>query len=147
MVRADFVVNEGAGEVAARRAARLRSVRGREGVFRFTVDTTGAAAASTPRIGDNALLKLAPHLSALASARPEPVRQPELDELLAALGLDPADPGAVIELEADSPELAVLLEPMVGVTLTPTMISASEKINGCRRTPGSRSTAGCRRAG
>ena len=74
-------------------------------MFRFTVDTHGRSGhASTPRIGDNALLKLAPHLSALGAARPEPVRQPELDELLAALGLDPADPGAaIVELEADSP--------------------------------------------
>jgi acetylornithine deacetylase/succinyl-diaminopimelate desuccinylase-like protein len=132
VVRADFVVNEGAGEVMQRAGRRVYGVCvGEKGVFRFTVDTHGRSGhASTPRIGDNALLKLAPHLSALAAARPEPVRQPELDELLAALGLDPADPGAaIVELEADSPELAVLLEPMVGVTLTPTMISASEKIN------------------
>jgi acetylornithine deacetylase/succinyl-diaminopimelate desuccinylase-like protein len=132
LVRADFVVNEGAGELIRRGDHRVYGVCVAEkGVFRFTLDTHGRSGhASVPRIGDNALLKLAPHLSALARARPVPVRQPAVDELLRALGLDPTDLGAAMaELEVDAPEVAVLLEPMVGVTLTPTMISASEKIN------------------
>jgi acetylornithine deacetylase/succinyl-diaminopimelate desuccinylase-like protein len=132
LVRADFVVNEGAGELIRHGGHRVYGVCVAEkGVFRFALDTHGRSGhASVPRIGENALLKLAPHLSALADARPVPVRQPEVDELFSALGLDPADLGAALaELEAGSPEVAVLLEPMVGVTLTPTMISASEKIN------------------
>jgi acetylornithine deacetylase/succinyl-diaminopimelate desuccinylase-like protein len=132
LVRADFVVNEGAGELMRFGDQRVYGVCvGEKGVFRFTLDTHGRSGhASTPRIGDNALLKLAPHLSALAAARPEPVRQPELEELLTALGLDPADlAAAVARLEAEAPELAGLLAPMGGVTLTPTMISASEQIN------------------
>ena len=53
-----------------------------------------------------------------------------MDELFGALGLDTADLGeAMAELEADAPAVAVLLEPMLGVTLTPTMISASQKVN------------------
>ena len=47
-----------------------------------------------------------------------------------ALGLDTGDlAGAVRSLEERDPRIAVLLEPMLGVTLTPTMVSASEKIN------------------
>jgi acetylornithine deacetylase/succinyl-diaminopimelate desuccinylase-like protein len=132
LVRADFVVNEGAGELIRRGEHRVYGVCVAEkGVFRFTLDTHGRSGhASVPRIGENALLKLAPHLSALAGVRPEPVRQAEVDELLSALGLDPSDLGAALaELEADAPAVAILLEPMTGVTLTPTMISASEKIN------------------
>ena len=132
LVRADFVVNEGAGELIRRGEHRVYGVCVAEkGVFRFTLDTHGRSGhASVPRIGENALLKLAPHLSALAGVRPEPVRQAEVDELLSALGLDPSDLSAALaELEADAPAVAVLLEPMTGVTLTPTMISASEKIN------------------
>ncbi len=132
LVRADFVVNEGAGELIRRGEHRVYGVCVAEkGVFRFTLDTHGRSGhASVPRIGENALLKLAPHLSALAGIRPEPVRQAEVDELLSALGLDPSDLSAALaELEADAPAVAVLLEPMTGVTLTPTMISASEKIN------------------
>jgi acetylornithine deacetylase/succinyl-diaminopimelate desuccinylase-like protein len=132
LVRADFVVNEGAGELIRRGEHRVYGVCVAEkGVFRFTLDTHGRSGhASVPRIGENALLKLAPHLSALAGIRPEPVQQVEVDELLSALGLDPSDlTAALAELEADAPAVAVLLEPMTGVTLTPTMISASEKIN------------------
>ncbi len=132
LVRADYVVNEGAGELIRRGERRVYGVCVAEkGVFRFTLDTSGRSGhASVPRIGDNALVKLAPHLTALAAARPEPVRQPEVDELFGALGLDTADLGeAMAELEADAPAVAVLLEPMLGVTLTPTMISASQKVN------------------
>jgi acetylornithine deacetylase/succinyl-diaminopimelate desuccinylase-like protein len=132
LVRADLVVNEGAGELIRRGEHRVYGVCVAEkGVFRFTLDTHGRSGhASVPRIGENALLKLAPHLSALAGVRPEPVRQAEVDELLSALGLDTSDLGAALaELEADAPAVAILLEPMTGVTLTPTMISASEKIN------------------
>ncbi len=132
LVRADLVVNEGAGELIRRGERRVYGVCVAEkGVFRFTLSTSGRSGhASVPRIGDNALAKLAPHLAALSGGRPEPVRQAEVDELLSALGLDPADLGAAMaELEAADPAVAVLLEPMLGVTLTPTMISASEKIN------------------
>jgi acetylornithine deacetylase/succinyl-diaminopimelate desuccinylase-like protein len=45
-----------------------------------------------------------------------------------ALGLDP-DGAPVSELEQADPRLAVLVEPTLGVTFAPTMVSASEKIN------------------
>jgi len=50
--------------------------------------------------------------------------------LLRGLGEDPADPaGAIAQVRAVDPRLAVMFEPMLGVTFTPTRISASEKIN------------------
>jgi acetylornithine deacetylase/succinyl-diaminopimelate desuccinylase-like protein len=51
-------------------------------------------------------------------------------ELLRGLGQDPADPaGAMAHLEAVEPRLRTLIEPMFEVTLTPTMASASAKMN------------------
>jgi acetylornithine deacetylase/succinyl-diaminopimelate desuccinylase-like protein len=131
-VRADLVVNEGAGELIRHGDRRVYGVCVAEkGVFRFTLSTSGRAGhASVPRIGDNALVKMAPVLSALADGRPDHIASPEAEALLEALGLDPADlDGAIAELEASDPAVAVLLEPMFGVTLTPTMIGASQAVN------------------
>ena len=131
-VRCDFLLNEGAGEVFQYGGRRHYGVCCAEkGIFRFNVTALGAAGhASLPRTGDNALLKLAPVLTALAS-------QPESFELtdapaafLRGLGEDPDDPSAAMaRLEAEEPRLRTLLEPMFGVTLTPTMTSASTKMN------------------
>jgi acetylornithine deacetylase/succinyl-diaminopimelate desuccinylase-like protein len=131
-VRADFIVNEGAGELIRHGDRRVYGVCVAEkGVFRFTLSTRGRSGhASVPRIGDNALVKLAPLLIALAEGRPDHVASPEGAALLGALGLDTENlDAAVAELEASDPAVAVLLEPMLGVTLTPTMISASEAVN------------------
>jgi acetylornithine deacetylase/succinyl-diaminopimelate desuccinylase-like protein len=131
-VRADLVVNEGAGEVFEYGGRRLYGVCAAEkGVFRFTLTTRGSAGhASIPRIGDNALTKMAPVLEALAGGRVVPEHSPEPDALLEALGVGGEDLAAALaEVEATDPRVAVLIEPMLGVTLTPTMIGASEKIN------------------
>ena len=131
-VRADIVVNEGAGEVFEYNGRRIYGVCVAEkGVFRFTLSTHGRAGhASIPRIGDNALVKLGPVLEALSSAQVVPEHSPEPDAFLAALGVDGTDLTAALqEVEAEDAMIAVLLEPMLGVTLAPTMASASEKIN------------------
>jgi acetylornithine deacetylase/succinyl-diaminopimelate desuccinylase-like protein len=131
-VRCDMLLNEGGGEVFSHQGRRLYGVCcGEKGIFRFTVTARGAAGhASLPRTGDNALLKLAPVLAALAE------RQPSYDvtdapaALLQSLGEDPADAVAAVKHIGESePGLLVLLEPMLGVTLTPTMAHASDKIN------------------
>ena len=131
-VRCDMVVNEGAGEVIELDGRRVYGVCAAEkGVFRFTLTTEGRAGhASMPRIGDNALVKMSSILAALGDSRPVYRPTPEPEALLRALGLDPSDlESAMRELEAKDPRVAVVIEPMLGVTLTPTMISASEKVN------------------
>jgi len=132
-VRCDFVVNEGAGEVFDYDGRRLYGVCVAEkGVFRFTLTTEGRAGhASIPRIGDNALTKMAPLLDALAARHPTWEGIPEADALLGALGVqvDGDLEAAMAQVERDDPRIAVLLEPMLGVTLSPTMISASQKVN------------------
>jgi len=133
-VRCDMLVNEGGGGVFEYGGRRLYGVCCAEkGVFRFRVITDGVAGhASMPRLGDNALLKMAPLLERLGS------RQPSFDltdpprAFLEALGepVDADDVGATLErVRQRDPMLAVLLEPMLGVSLAPTRISASEKIN------------------
>jgi acetylornithine deacetylase/succinyl-diaminopimelate desuccinylase-like protein len=128
-VRCDVVVNEGGGDSFEFDGKRLYLVEVAEkGVFRFTLTTHGRAGhASIPRIGDNALVKLAPLIEALSDGRPVLERSEAGDALARSLGLDPET--AVRELEEADPRLAVLFEPTLGVTFTPTMVSASEKIN------------------
>jgi acetylornithine deacetylase/succinyl-diaminopimelate desuccinylase-like protein len=128
-VRCDVVVNEGGGDSFDYDGKRIYLVEVAEkGVFRFTLTTHGSAGhASIPRIGDNALTKLAPLIQELSGSRPVVERSDAGDALAAALGLDPAD--AVQELERTDPRLAILFEPTLGVTFAPTMVSASEKIN------------------
>ncbi|HEX8976578.1 MAG TPA: M20/M25/M40 family metallo-hydrolase [Solirubrobacteraceae bacterium] len=131
-VRCDMLINEGGGESFRYGGTRYYGVCCAEkGIFRFNVVAHGAAGhASLPRTGDNALLKLAPVLAALA-APPDGYAVTEAPAaLLRGLGEDPEDPGAALErLAATDPGLRTLIEPMFGVTLTPTMSSASSKIN------------------
>jgi acetylornithine deacetylase/succinyl-diaminopimelate desuccinylase-like protein len=128
-VRCDVIVNEGGGDSFAFGDRRLYLVEVAEkGVFRFTLTTHGSAGhASVPRIGDNALVKLAPLIEALSGGRPVLERSDSGDALLRALGLEPEDP--VRQIEEVDPRLGVLLEPTLGITFTPTMTSASAKIN------------------
>ena len=131
-VRCDFMVNEGAGEILHFNGRRVYGVCVAEkGVFRFTLTTHGEAGhASIPRIGDNALTKLAPLLQAMRDRQPSLELSPEPESLLTALGIDASDPErAVREAAQTDPRVAVLVEPLLGVTLTPTMVKGSDKIN------------------
>jgi acetylornithine deacetylase/succinyl-diaminopimelate desuccinylase-like protein len=131
-VRCDLLINEGAGSPFEFEGTRYYGVcTGEKGIFRFKLTANGIAGhASMPRLGDNALLKLAPVIEAL---RPgfsgyDPTEAPLL--MLEELGLNPADIQASIgRLGMADPLLPVLVEPMLCVTLTPTMVAASEKIN------------------
>lgn len=131
-VRCDFMLNEGAGSVIPYDGRRLYGVCCAEkGVFRFALRTSGRAAhASLPALGDNALVKLAPILARLAERQPGFALTPPVVAFLKALGEDPADPaGALAHVSALEPRLGAILGPMLGVSLAPTMISASAKIN------------------
>jgi acetylornithine deacetylase/succinyl-diaminopimelate desuccinylase-like protein len=130
--RCDFLLNEGGGQVFEYDGRRRYGVCCAEkGIFRFTITALGAAGhASLPRTGDNALLKLGPVLARLAD-QPSSFELTEAPAaLLKGLGEDPADPARALErIGASQPALVTLVEPMLGVTLTPTMARASEKIN------------------
>jgi len=125
LVRCDFLLNEGGGAVIPYDGRRVHGVCVAEkGVFRFRLRTDGVAGhASIPRIGDNALLKMAPLLQRMAESQPGFDVTDGPRALLDGLGV------SFDELRERDPALALLVEPMLGVTLTPTRISASEKIN------------------
>ena len=135
-VRSDFVVNEGGGQLLEFAGRRLYTLSvGEKGIFRMKLRTHGEAGhASLPRIGDNALLKLAGYLAAL-SEQPPPEPTDVGEALLQALFGEsfPGEEGVRAGLErlrAEEPLLAdYLVEPMLGVTLTPTRAGAGKKAN------------------
>ena len=131
-VRCDMLLNEGGGPHFELGGQRYYGVCCAEkGVYRFTVSTDGAAGhASMPKLGENALLKLAPVLQRFASRQPALAPTAEPLAFLRGVGEDESDPAAALaRLEAIDPRLLQLLEPMFGVTFAPTKVSASEKIN------------------
>jgi acetylornithine deacetylase/succinyl-diaminopimelate desuccinylase-like protein len=131
-VRCEMLVNEGGGGCFEYSGARRYGVCCAEkGVFRFTIITDGVAGhASMPGMGDNALVKMAPVLERLASGQPSYRLTEGPRAFLRGIGEDPEDPhGSVERLRAADPRLATMFEPMLGVTFTPTRITASEKVN------------------
>ena len=130
--RCDFLLNEGGGAVHAYRGRRYYPVCCAEkGVFRFRVVTTGAAGhASVPMLGDNALLKMAPVLERLRAQPPYDLTD-EPRALLGALGVDVDGDAAqaVLDVSEHDPAMALLVQAMLGVTVTPTRITASDTIN------------------
>jgi acetylornithine deacetylase/succinyl-diaminopimelate desuccinylase-like protein len=132
-VRADFCVNEGAGDrlqlagnafyacsVSEKMSAPFRlRVRGRSGQ------------ASMPGIADNALVKAAPLIEKLGAYKPERRLIPEVAAMLRTVtGRTPASADEALELARSvAPLLGELVEPLVSLTFTPTMIRASRKRN------------------
>ena len=131
-VRCDMLVNEGGGAVFEYDGRRCYGVCCAEkGVFRFKVITDGVAGhASMPGMGENALLKMGSVLERFAARQPSYRPTEEALAFLRGIGEDPEHPeGSVARLRAADPRLAIMFEPMLGATFTPTRISASEKIN------------------
>ena len=132
-VRCDYLINEGSGErlelggmpfymcsVAEKMSAPFRlRVRGRSGH------------ASMPGIADNALVKAAPLITALGEYVPEQRLTPEVEALLEAVTRDrPASPAEALERAREIGEFfAEMVEPLLSLTLAPTMITASQKRN------------------
>lgn len=132
-VRCDFLINEGSGDrvelggsafflcsVAEKMSAPFRlRVFGRSGH------------ASMPGIADNALVKAAPFITALGTHVPDKRLTPEVDALIETVtGEKPTSPEQIIEAaRAVSPLLAEMVEPLLSMTLSPTIVSASQKRN------------------
>jgi acetylornithine deacetylase/succinyl-diaminopimelate desuccinylase-like protein len=132
-VRCDYLINEGSGDrvelggkpyflcsVAEKMSAPFRlRVLGRSGH------------ASMPGISDNALVKAAPLITALGTYQPEKRLTPEVEALMETVtGERPTSPDEVLErARAVAPLLADMVEPLLSMTLSPTMASASQKRN------------------
>jgi acetylornithine deacetylase/succinyl-diaminopimelate desuccinylase-like protein len=132
--RCDLLINEGGGNVFELDGRRHYGVCCAEkGVFRLRLTTEGVAGhASVPRMGDNALLKMAPLLQRLGECQPAPDVGDEPRVLLHMLSGDGEDvdvEAAMARLRELDPLLALLVEPTLGVSVTPTRIRASDKIN------------------
>jgi acetylornithine deacetylase/succinyl-diaminopimelate desuccinylase-like protein len=131
-VRADYALNEGGGErieLGGRVFYLCSTAEKMSSPFRLRVHGR-AGHASMPGIADNALAKAAPLIERLVAYRPEPRLGAETAafvETLAGRRLKAADALALAH-EVD-PYAAELLEPLLSLTLSPTMISASERRN------------------
>ena len=132
-VRAEYSLNEGAGDrieiggrpfYLASTAEKMSSP--------FVVRVHGRSGhASMPGIADNALVKAAGLIERLGAFEPEPRIEPEVAALIeAVVGETPGAAHQVLELARSVDPIAVeLVEPLVGMTVSPTMISASQKRN------------------
>jgi acetylornithine deacetylase/succinyl-diaminopimelate desuccinylase-like protein len=84
-----------------------------------------------PAIADNALVKASHMIQKLGEFTPEPRLEPEVSALFEAVaGEPPEDAAQVLEAaRAVDPLAAELVEPLLGITFSPTMINASQKRN------------------
>jgi acetylornithine deacetylase/succinyl-diaminopimelate desuccinylase-like protein len=86
--------------------------------------------ASRPGIADNALTRAAPLVERLAEYLEEPELGPEVEAFLRAVcGEVPPAREAVSAARAVHPLAGDIVEPLLGTTLAPTMIEASQKRN------------------
>jgi acetylornithine deacetylase/succinyl-diaminopimelate desuccinylase-like protein len=131
-VRADYALNEGAGErveLGGRPLYLCSTAEKMSSPFRLRVHGR-AGHASMPGIADNALTKAAPLIERLAAYRPELRLEAETDALVQTLAGQKLDAEEALELARQlDPFAAETLEPLLSLTLSPTMISASERRN------------------
>jgi acetylornithine deacetylase/succinyl-diaminopimelate desuccinylase-like protein len=131
-VRTDYALNEGAGErveLAGRTVYLCSTAEKMSSPFRLRVHGR-AGHASMPGIADNALAKAAPLVEQLAAYRPELRLEAETDTLVQTLAGQKlgAEEALALARELD-PYAAETLEPLLSLTLSPTMISASSQRN------------------
>ena len=131
-VRTDYALNEGAGErmeLFGRAFYLCSSAEKMSSPFRLRV-RGHAGHASVPGIADNALVKAAPLIERLAAYRPELRLGPETSAMIQVVVGQELEPEEALRLARETDEAAAeLLEPLLAFTLSPTMISASERRN------------------
>ena len=132
-VRAEYVINEGAGdriELGGKVLYLCSTAEKMSSPFALRVHGRSGHA-SIPAIADNALVKAAALIERLAAYRPEPRLEPEVAELFRVVtGEDPPPAKELVARAREIHPLAVeLVEPLVGMTVAPTMIGASQKRN------------------
>jgi acetylornithine deacetylase/succinyl-diaminopimelate desuccinylase-like protein len=131
--RADFSINEGAGdrvELGGRILYLCATAEKMSAPFRLRVHGRSGHA-SMPSIADNALVKAARLVERLGAFAVEPQLGPETEAFLATILGDGVPPPreALERARSVAPLAAELLEPLLGMTVSPTMIAASQKRN------------------
>ena len=131
-VRADYCINEGGGDrlVLDGRVFWVCSTAEKMSApFLLTVHGRSGHA-SRPSIADNALVKAAPLVERLGAFQDEPELGQEVEAFLRAVcGRVPDPMEAVTAARAVHPLAGDIIEPLLGTTLAPTMITASQKRN------------------
>jgi acetylornithine deacetylase/succinyl-diaminopimelate desuccinylase-like protein len=131
-IRAEYAVNEGAGDrvvVGGRVFYLCASAEKMSSPFVLRVHGRSGHA-SLPSIADNALVKAAGLIERLAAYAPEPQLIPEVEAFLAAVCGDvPAAGNALDAARKVDPAAATMIEALLSLTLSPTMITASHKRN------------------
>src|SRR5438132_1269004 len=131
-VRAEFAINEGAGdrvEVGGKIFYLCATAEKMSSPFVLRVHGRSGHA-SLPSIADNALVKAARLVERLAELEPEPRLMPETEAFLAAAGGSvPPACKALAFARAVDPTAATMIEPLLDLTVSPTMITASHKRN------------------
>jgi acetylornithine deacetylase/succinyl-diaminopimelate desuccinylase-like protein len=131
-VRTDYALNEGAGErleLFGRPFYLCSCAEKMSSPFRLFVRGR-AGHASVPGIADNALVKAAALIERLAAYRPALQLGPETEAMIQAVAGQPLTAEEALELARATDEAAAeLLAPLLSMTLSPTMISASETRN------------------
>ena len=130
--RCDYAVNEGGGDrllVGGDPVYLCATGEKMSAPFKLRVHGRSGHA-SMPGIADNALVKAARYVEALGAYDPPRELIPEARGFLeAVLGEVPPLDEALARAEAVDPMLAALLEPLLSLTLSPTMIEASRQSN------------------
>jgi acetylornithine deacetylase/succinyl-diaminopimelate desuccinylase-like protein len=131
-VRADYSLNEGAGdrvELGGKVLYLCATAEKMSAPFLLRVHGRSGHA-SMPSIADNALVKAAALVARLGAFAVEPRLIPEVAGFLAALlGTVPAPADALAAARAVAPLAGELIEPLLGMTVAPTMARASGKRN------------------
>jgi acetylornithine deacetylase/succinyl-diaminopimelate desuccinylase-like protein len=131
-VRCDYAINEGAGdriELGGRVLYLAASAEKASSPFHLLVRGRSGHG-SMPNIADNALVKAARHIERLGEFSPEPTLGPETEGFLAAVADQVPAPEQALAIARDVDALAAeMLEPLLGLTVAPTMIEASQKRN------------------
>jgi acetylornithine deacetylase/succinyl-diaminopimelate desuccinylase-like protein len=132
-VRAEYCVNEGAGDRIDFGGGRIfylcSAAEKMSSPFRLRVHGRSGHA-SMPGIADNALVKAATLIERLAEFRPEPRLEPEVEAFLQLLvGREVSAVEALEVARGVHPLAGELVEPLLGLTISPTIISASQKRN------------------
>jgi acetylornithine deacetylase/succinyl-diaminopimelate desuccinylase-like protein len=131
-VRADYSVNEGAGdrvELGGKVLYLCATAEKMSSPFELRVHGRSGHGAM-PSIADNALVKAAPLIARLGAFETEPQLIPEVEGFLAALlGEVPPAADALARAREIAPLAGELIEPLLAMTVAPTMAHASDKRN------------------
>ena len=130
--RCDYAVNEGGGErlvLGGRPIYLCATAEKMSAPFKLRVHGRSGHA-SMPGIADNALVKAARYVEALGAYEPPQHMIPEAQGFLeAVLGEAPPLDEALARAAELNPMLPGLVEPLLSITLSPTMIDASHQRN------------------